>query len=80
MTAAIDVDISDLPGVGPATRAKLEGGGINTILDLAASTTNELVDNMNLTEETAHNLVFEKNDAQMQYLFSESRYPTCWRN
>ena len=55
MSEAIEVDISDLPGVGPATRAKLESGGITTILDLAASTTNELVENLNLTEETAHN-------------------------
>ena len=59
MSEAIEVDISDLPGVGPATKAKLESGGITTILDLAASTTNELVDNLNITEETAHNLVFE---------------------
>lgn len=59
MSEAIEVDIGDLPGVGPATKAKLESGGITTILDLAASTTNELVDNLNLTEETAHNLVFE---------------------
>src|SRR5579875_1297980 len=59
MSEAIEVDISDLPGVGPATKAKLEAGGITTILDLAASTTNELVDNLNLTEETAHNLIFE---------------------
>src|SRR5487761_1145920 len=59
MSEAIDVDIGDLPGVGPATRAKLESGGITTILDLAASTANELVDNLNITEETAHNLVFE---------------------
>ncbi|HXQ92406.1 MAG TPA: DNA repair and recombination protein RadA [Nitrososphaerales archaeon] len=59
MSEAIEVDIGDLPGVGPATRAKLESGGITTILDLAASTTNELVDSLNLTEETAHNLVFE---------------------
>jgi DNA repair protein RadA len=59
VSEAIEVDIADLPGVGPATKAKLESGGITTILDLAASTTNELVDNMNLTEETAHNLVFE---------------------
>jgi DNA repair protein RadA len=59
MSEAIEVDIADLPGVGPATKAKLESGGITTILDLAASTTNELVDNLNITEETAHNLVFE---------------------
>ncbi len=59
MSEAIEVDIADLPGVGPATRAKLESGGITTILDLAASTTNELVDSLNLTEETAHNLIFE---------------------
>ncbi|MGA2874883.1 MAG: DNA repair and recombination protein RadA [Nitrososphaerales archaeon] len=59
MSAAIEFDIADLPGVGPATRAKLESGGITTILDLAASTANELVDNLNITEETAHNLVFE---------------------
>jgi DNA repair protein RadA len=59
MSEAIEVDIADLPGVGPATKAKLESGGITTILDLAASTVNELVDNLNITEETAHNLVFE---------------------
>lgn len=59
MSEAIEVDIADLPGVGPATKAKLESGGITTILDLAASTTNELVDNLNLTDETAHNLIFE---------------------
>jgi DNA repair protein RadA len=59
MSEAIEIDIADLPGVGPATKAKLESGGITTILDLAASTTNELVDNMSITEETAHNLVFE---------------------
>ncbi len=59
MSEAIEIDIADLPGVGPATKAKLESGGITSILDLAASTTNELVDNLNITEETAHNLVFE---------------------
>jgi DNA repair protein RadA len=59
MSEAIEVDISDLPGVGPATRAKLEAGGITTILDLAASTVNELVDSLGLTDETAHNLIFE---------------------
>src|SRR5208283_870866 len=59
MSEAIEIDIADLPGVGPATKAKLESGGITTILDLAAATTNELVDSLNLTEETAHNLVFE---------------------
>ncbi|MCL4518665.1 MAG: DNA repair and recombination protein RadA [Thaumarchaeota archaeon] len=59
MSEAIDVDIADLPGVGPATKAKLESGGITTILDLAASTVNELVDNLNIADETAHNLVFE---------------------
>jgi DNA repair protein RadA len=59
MSEAIEVDISDLPGVGPATKAKLEAGGITTILDLAASTVNELVDNLNITDETAHNLIFE---------------------
>lgn len=59
MSEAIEVDIADLPGVGPATKTKLESGGITTILDLAASTTNELVDNLNLTDETAHNLIFE---------------------
>lgn len=59
MSEAIEVDISDLPGVGPATKAKLEAGGITTILDLAASTVNELVENLGLTDETAHNLIFE---------------------
>jgi DNA repair protein RadA len=59
MSAAIELDISELPGVGPATKAKLENGGFTTILDLAAATSNELVENLNLTEETAHNLVFE---------------------
>ena len=59
MSEAMEIDIADLPGVGPATKAKLESGGISTILDLAAATTNELDDNLNLTEETAHNLVFE---------------------
>jgi DNA repair protein RadA len=58
MSEAIEIDIADLPGVGPATKAKLESGGITTILDIAASTTNELVENLNITEETAHNLVF----------------------
>ena len=59
MSEALSLDISELPGVGPATKTKLESGGITTILDLAASTTNELVDNLNLTDETAHNLIFE---------------------
>ena len=55
----MEVGIGDLPGVGPATKAKLESGGITTILDLAASTANESVDNLNITDEMAHNLVFE---------------------
>ncbi len=59
MSEAIEVDIADLPGVGPATKAKLEAGGVTTILDLAASTMGELVDNMNIADETAHNLIFE---------------------
>ncbi len=59
MSETIELDISELPGVGPATKAKLESGGVTTILDLAASTSNELVDNLNLTSETAHNLIFE---------------------
>jgi DNA repair protein RadA len=59
MSEAIEVDIGDLPGVGPATKTKLEEGGITSILDLAASTMNELVDNLNIADETAHNLIFE---------------------
>ena len=59
MSEAIEVNIADLPGVGPATKAKLEAGGITSILDLAAATTNELTDNLNIADDTAHNLIFE---------------------
>src|SRR5579875_381566 len=59
MSEAIEIDIADLPGVGPATRAKLESGGITTILDPAAANTKGIGDNPNLTDETAHNLIFE---------------------
>jgi DNA repair protein RadA len=59
MSEAIEVDIADLPGVGPATKAKLEAGGVTTILDLAASTMGELVDSLSIAQETAHNLIFE---------------------
>jgi DNA repair protein RadA len=59
MSEAIEVDIADLPGVGPATKAKLEAGGVTTILDLAASTVHELVENLGITDDTAQNLIFE---------------------
>lgn len=59
MSEALDVDISDLPGVGPATKTKLEAAGVSTILDLAASTSAELVESSKISEDTAQNLIFE---------------------
>lgn len=59
MSESLDVDLSDLPGVGPATKSKLEGAGISTILDLAASTAGELVEASDISDDTAQNLVFE---------------------
>lgn len=59
MSEALDVDISDLPGVGPATKTKLDAAGVSTILDLAASTSAELVESSKISEDTAQNLIFE---------------------
>ncbi len=40
----VDLEIDELDGVGPATKAKLNGVGISTILDLAVKSPSEIAD------------------------------------
>lgn len=44
----IDVEIDELEGIGPATKAKLNGIGIVTILDLAVKPASEVADATNM--------------------------------
>ena len=44
---AIEIEIDELDGIGPATKAKLNVAGIITVLDLAAKSPSEIADVMN---------------------------------
>ena len=37
-----DLDIQDVPGIGPTTAKKLRDGGILTVMDLAVASSEEL--------------------------------------
>jgi DNA repair protein RadA len=53
---AIDTEIDELDGIGPATKAKLNNVGIFTVLDLAAKSPSEVVDAMNTDFASASEL------------------------
>lgn len=53
----LDLDLSELEGIGPATKRKLNEAGIETILDLAVALPAELVE-LGLGEDNAGALVF----------------------
>jgi DNA repair protein RadA len=56
--SVIDVTLSDLDGIGPATKDKLAESGIESVLDLAAALPDELIDKAGLTREKASALIF----------------------
>ena len=54
----IDVELSELEGVGPATREKLQEAGVESVLDLAAALPGELVERAGFTTEKANAMIF----------------------
>ncbi len=54
---AMEIPISDLPGVGPATTLKLKDAGLTSIRGIALSSVKELVDNADLGDKTAAKLI-----------------------
>jgi DNA repair protein RadA len=53
----LDTDISELPGIGPATKDKLAEAGISSVLDLAAALPGELVEKAGVTTEKANGMI-----------------------
>ncbi|NHJ87346.1 MAG: DNA repair and recombination protein RadA [Asgard group archaeon] len=54
---ALEIPVTDLPGVGPATSLKLKEAGLTTIRSIALSSISDLVDNADLGEKTAAKLI-----------------------
>ncbi|MHA1354576.1 MAG: helix-hairpin-helix domain-containing protein, partial [Candidatus Heimdallarchaeota archaeon] len=54
---AMEIPISDLPGVGPATTLKLKEAGLTSIRGIALSSIKELVTNADLGDKTAAKLI-----------------------
>jgi DNA repair protein RadA len=54
----MDVELGELEGLGPATKEKLAGAGIESVLDLAAALPGELVERAGLTMEKANAMIF----------------------
>lgn len=50
-------DVSDLPGVGPATIEKLESAGYNDLMSIAVATVGELVGAAEMSETTAKKVI-----------------------
>src|SRR5690349_13210692 len=48
-----DLDIQDVPGIGPTTAKKLRDGGILTVMDLAVASSEELSVEINSSKESA---------------------------
>lgn len=54
---SLDIDLSNLKGIGPKTREKLIDGGIQSIMDLAAALPRELEDILGGKEEKAFSFI-----------------------
>lgn len=54
----VDMELSELDGIGPATKEKLKEAGIESVLDLAASLPGELVERAGLTSEKANAMIY----------------------
>ena len=54
---ALEIPVTDLPGVGPATAHKLKEAGLTTIRSIALSSVSDLVDNADIGEKTAQKLI-----------------------
>jgi DNA repair protein RadA len=52
-TIVDDLDIQDVPGIGPTTAKKLRDGGILTVMDLAVASSEELSVEINSSKESA---------------------------
>ena len=48
-----DLDIQDVPGIGPTTAKKLRDGGVLTVMDLAVASSEELSVEINSSKESA---------------------------
>jgi DNA repair protein RadA len=56
--SVMDAELSDLEGIGPATKEKLLEAGIESVLDLASALPGELVDRASLTTEKASAMIY----------------------
>ncbi|NHJ06087.1 MAG: DNA repair and recombination protein RadA [Candidatus Heimdallarchaeota archaeon] len=54
---ALEIPVTDLPGVGPATSHKLKESGLTTIRSIALSSVSDLVNNADIGEKTAQKLI-----------------------
>jgi DNA repair protein RadA len=54
----MDTELSELPGIGPATKEKLVEAGIESVLDLAAALPGELVEKAGVTVEKANAMIY----------------------
>lgn len=57
------MELSDLPGVGPATIEKLETAGKDTLLSIAVSSPAEIAEVTGMTEARARKLIYATRDA-----------------
>jgi len=48
-----DLDIQDIPGIGPTTAKKLRDAGVLTVMDLAVTSSEELSVEINSSKESA---------------------------
>ncbi len=55
--ASLEIPVTDLPGVGPATSHKLKEAGLTTIRAIALSSISDLVNNADIGEKTASKLI-----------------------
>jgi len=55
--ASLEIPVTDLPGVGPATSHKLKESGLTTIRAIALSSISDLVNNADIGEKTASKLI-----------------------
>ena len=53
-----DLDIQDVPGIGPTTAKKLRDGGILTVMDLAVASSEELSVEINSSKESAADIYY----------------------
>jgi DNA repair protein RadA len=52
-TSSSDLEIQDIPGIGPTTAKKLKEAGIVSVMDLAVTSADELAVDINASKESA---------------------------